>query len=162
MYLQVLWKDNAQGKIIDVEKLILNAKNLFHTMFESKDFFVIRHIAADLRELSMYLGLEASFKKCFKNIDTDREDIASRIGLATMLVDYLGLIVHLNYVGSYNKAKEISNLLVKFEKEKIEIPENFEEYITPIKFNDIFEKFCITYILNFHAIFMEFLYNDTD
>jgi hypothetical protein len=158
-YLQLLWNANSHGKIINVQELILNSQTLFSVRFKTKDFFTIRHIASDLREISLFsdtLGL----KKWYKNIDTERPDIRSRIILEKDLVAYLSEIVHLNYSQSHTAAKKISQLVKELGEEEIHIPDQFEDYFDSKIFDGIFENFCIIFVYNYYRIFSEFLYDE--
>ncbi len=159
MYLQLLWDENANGKTIHVQDLISNAQTLFGTKFESKDFFRLRHIAADLREVHIFMGFQSSLEKCYKNIDVKRMDIGLRIDLSNKICEFFSKIVHLNFRSSHNVAKEIANLVKQLDNEEIKIPDQFEKYYEAKIFDDIFEKICIIFILNFHKIFSEFLYD---
>ena len=165
LYLQLLWDSNNNGKIIDVYDLVVNSKKLFGTRFISKDIFWARHIASDLREISLSFGTDTRFQKYFKNIDTSRIDVAIRIDLSVKINSFLSKVVHLNYCESYKIAKEISSLLddLSSEDETLMIPSEFKEYFDTQDFNtfnEIFEKINIIYIFNFYQIFSEFLYNE--
>ena len=118
LYLQLLWDDCPNGKTIKVLDLITNSKTLFGTRFESKDIYVIRHIASDLREISLFSNNKKNgIKKYFKNIDVDRSDISARLDLVREFEEYLSEIVHMNYCSSHEQAKKIAILSSDLDKE---------------------------------------------
>ncbi|MFA5050845.1 MAG: hypothetical protein WC499_01895 [Patescibacteria group bacterium] len=159
LYLQLLWNASSNGKTINVMDLILNSQTLFGTKFETKDSFTIRHIAADLREIYIFID-PTSLTKWYKNIDTERPDISLRLDLNKKIKNFLSEIVHLNYERSYNAAQEISKLVKDLDKEEIQIPDQFEKYLDLETFESIFESFCIIFVFNFYKIFSEFLYDE--
>lgn len=163
LYLQLLWDDCSNGKIIEVYDLIINAKNLFGTRYESKDIFTTRHIAADLRELTLFSSnIDNSIKKYYKNIDVNRVDISARIDLAEEMASFFSSVVHLNYPASHEQAKKISEYVKKLDQDDIKIPDQFQKYFDQKTFEIIFENFCIIFIFNFYKIFSEFLYDDKE
>jgi hypothetical protein len=162
LYLQLLWDDSSNGKTIEVYDLISNSKTLFGTKYESKDIYVIRHIASDLREITLFSSnISNSVKKYYKNIDINRADISLRLNLAKNIEDFLSKIVHLNYSASYDNAKEITKKIKDLDKEDIIIPDEFDKYFDQKTFEILFEDFCVVYIFNFYKIFSEFLYENT-
>lgn len=163
LYLQLLWDDSSNGKTLKVCDLISNSKTLFGTKYESKDIYVIRHIASDLREITLFSSnISNSVKKYYKNIDINRDDILVRLTLAKDIEVFLSKIVHLNYTASHDDAKKIAKQIKDLDKEEIMIPDEFDKYFDSKNFEIIFENFCIVYIFNFYKIFSEFLYNEEE
>ncbi len=161
LYLQLLWDDSANGKTINVCDLITNSKTLFGTKYESKDIYVIRHIASDLREITLFSSnISNNLQKYYKNIDIGRADISLRLTLAKDIEAFLSKIVHLNYAASHDDAKKIAKLIKDLDKEEIMVPDEFDKYSVLQNFEVIFESFCIEYVFNFYKIFSEFLYDD--
>ncbi|OGM97326.1 MAG: hypothetical protein A2735_03080 [Candidatus Yanofskybacteria bacterium RIFCSPHIGHO2_01_FULL_41_21] len=159
LYLQLLWNANPNGKTINVMDLILNSQTLFGTKFETKDRFTIRHIASDLREIYIFMD-PTSLKKWYKNIDTERPDISSRIDLSREIKNFLSEIVHLNYRSSHEAVKKVSKLVKDLDKEDLDIPDQFDRYIDHKTFEDSFDAICVIFIFNFYKIFAEFLYDE--
>ena len=163
LYLQLLWDDSANGKTIKVYDLITNSKTLFGTKYESKDVYVIRHIASDLREITLFSSnISNSVKKYYKCININRTDILVRLALAKDIEVFLSKIVHLNYTASHDDAKKIAKHVMDLDKEVIIIPDEYDKYVDPKNFEIIFEDFCIVYIFNFYIVFSEFLYDDKE
>jgi hypothetical protein len=163
LYLQLLWDDSSNGKTVKVYDLISNSRTLFGTKYESKDIYVIRHIASDLREVTLFSSnISNSVKKYYKNIDINRDDILLRLNLAKDIEIFLSQIVHLNYNASHDTAKKITKSVKDLDKEEIMIPDEFEKYFDSKNFEIIFENFCVVYIFNFYKIFSEFLYNEEE
>lgn len=163
LYLQLLWDDSSNGKIIKIYDLISNSKTLFGTKYESKDIYVIRHIASDLREITLFSSsISNSVKKYFKNIDINRDDILLRLNLAKDIECFLSKIVHLNYQASHEDAKKIAKSIKDLDKEDIPIPDEFDKYFDKKNLDVIFESFCIILIFNFYKVFSEFLYDDKE
>lgn len=162
LYLQLLWDANCNGKTINISEVLNNVKNLFVTRFQNKDVYVIRHVASDLREIELYNWFDIN--KYFKNIDLGRLDIDNRIKLSKFVSEYFSEIVHFNYIngknGSYEKVKKINDELAGLGFDDIDIPNTKDEYITKLKFEDIFEKVSIIFIMNYYAVFSEFLFNE--
>jgi hypothetical protein len=163
LYLQLIWDDSSNGKTIKVYDLISNSKTLFGVKYESKDIYVIRHIASDLREITLFSSnISNSVKKYYKNIDINRSDVSIRLNLVKEIETFLSKIVHLNYQASHDTAKNIAKLIKDLDKEEITIPDEFDTYFYMKNFEIIFENFCIAYIFNFYKIFSEFLYDDKE
>lgn len=160
LYLQLLWDENSNGKTIDIKEVINNSQTLFGAKYESKDIFTLRHIASDLREIICFLGLTSSLKKCFKNIDINRQDILLRIKLSDEIYSFFSKVIHFNYINSHEVAKEISKIVNNLDKENLDVPNEFKDYFEKRKFEDIFENICIIFIFNYFIIFSEYLYDD--
>jgi len=167
LYLQLLWKANPNGKTIeafDILDILTNVKNLFGARYETKDIYVIRHIASDLREICLFNGFQ--IKKYFKNIDIERNDIQKRLNLSRLISGYFSTIVHFNYINgdnSYKKVKEINKEIVEIDSiREIEVPDKQQDYLKRDTFENIFECISIIFIMNYYEIFSEFLFDENE
>ena len=164
LYLQLLWNANPNGKTessLNVFDILENAKNLFGTKYETRDIYVMRHIAADLREIVLFNGFQ--IKKYFKNIDIDRLDITYRLELNRLISKYFSTVIHFNYTtgdNSYEQIKKINEKLNLLKINKIEIPSNEQNYLKKNIFENIFEQVSIVFIMNYYEIFSEFLFSE--
>ena len=68
----------------------------------------------------------------------------------------------MNYNSSHKQSQKISKLINDLDKENIDIPDQFNDYLQPTIFNNIFEDFCIIFVFNFYKIFSEFLYDNEE
>jgi len=164
LYLQLLWNADPNSKTIssfNVLDILKNVKNLFGARYETKDIYIIRHIASDLREISLFNGFRID--KYFKNIDVERLDIKNRLELNNLIEKYFSTIVHFNYIdgnNSYEIIKKINEKLKLIGISEIEIPNDQEDYLNKIIFENIFEQISIIFVMNYYEIFSEFLFDE--
>lgn len=164
LYLQLLWNADPNGKTMksfDVFDILQNVRNLFGTRYETKDIYVIRHIASDLREINLFNGFRMD--KYFKNIEIERLDIKSRLKLNNLIEKYFSAIVHFNYIdgdNSYKIIKKINEILRLIGIIEIEIPDNPKNYLNEVIFENIFEQISIIFVMNYYEIFSEFLFDE--
>ncbi len=160
LYLQLLWDSNPNGKTIKVIDIIQNARMLFGTKYQTKNIYVIRHIAADLREIEAFSGLKDKIERYFKNIDIQRLDIEQRIVLSDLFYGYFSEVVHFNFDKSYERLEKLNQKLTELGSREIDVPSSMANYIDKRNFDSIFEEVSIAFIMNYYAVFQEFLFNE--
>ena len=151
LYMTIVISKASPHREVDVSKTLNNAKNMFRNGVRYNDDLWLKHCAASVREIIMFVE-PSHFEEAYQSIKLVDPEVEYILNFIKKTTTYLSSIVH-----SYGFSTIIGNANALYPAEKY--GEKSKEEFKKIE-NELFEKVCIDMVLTLHHLFSKYCTNN--